>query len=402
MWASGTVQAPRTLGLGASLLRPAHLWGLMLTALGVPVLVLVGLLFALERRVAERAGTGRVLETLWAELLQDPGNRLLLWALAVLAPLAAVFLLAQRAAHIRVTSMGLQGHVPRWLGVGVFRQTAGRWDIRWEAVRRVRLVEPAPLHNPVQRLGRYRLVIETDRGETWLNPFAWFDRVGRDHRLGLGELLTFRRLDPARRVQSAPLIGAVRARGFDIEHDTHGGRAHARGFDLARHPGMVGQLALLFGTGLYALADTFFLAAYVPLEWMPAWPFVVTGVAAVLAVSALGRGAPRTERVVVGALVAGALIAAVYPATLRVNAATAEPETATYVAVGPGRFQARDAGLPAIDLTGAEVDEYWTQYPPGREHEFTLLHGIGGFHQLDLSPLHERTRRFYSRDAPDI
>lgn len=73
-----------------------------------------------------------------------------------------------------------------------------------------------------------------------------------------------------------------------------------------------------------------------------------------------------------------------------------QAHTVAYVATGAGRFEARDAGLPALDLSNEKVDEYWAEYPMGAEHPFTLLRGAGMFYQLDLTPFYARTRAFYA------
>src|SRR5690606_15413989 len=111
-------------------------------------------------------------------------------------------------------------------------------------------------------------------------------------------------------------------------------------------------LVMIFGAGLYALADTFVVDVHKPLGPLPLAPFVLFGVVAGIAASKLGRGAPKAERIGVGLLAVGACVAAAYPATLRFNAATAEPEVAAYVSAGGGRFVAPSERLPSIDLSG--------------------------------------------------
>lgn len=257
-----TTQPDRTtvpLALGAWLLRPRHTWALLAAVLGIPTLVLVALVFMIAADASEGpTGVVDVLAAFWAELVQDPGDRLMLGAAAVLAPLAAVLFAVQRRAYMHVTPAGLEAYIPRVLGLGLFRQSVGRWSVRWDV------------------------------------------------------------------------------------------------------------------------------------------PFAVTGAVAVLASSQLGRGAPSRERLAVGALTVVALVAAAHPATLRLNAATAEPETVAYVSLGTGRFEPPDDRLPPIDLSTLGVPEYWARYARGAEHEFTLLRGTAGFYQLALRPVYERTRRFYS------
>ncbi len=388
-------QAPLTLGLGTSLLRRDLTAGLIAAVLALPLAAIAGLLYLARDHHETEGPVAAAAQALRSALDREPDLGALLWLAAALLPLAIVFLLAQRAATLRVDTEGLAARIPRWLGIGLFRQTAGEWRIAWHTIRRVRLVQPRSTAKPVQQLGGFRLVIETDHGETWLSPFLWFDRSGDDHRLRLAEVIRSRRLDAARLLERAPLLRALQARGFELETSAANVPRRAPGFDLARHRGMAAQLVALFATGLYALLDTFFFGHYLPLEPLPTLPFALVAAAATVGVGILGRGAPAVERLAVGALTVAAVTWAVYPATLRLNALSATPVSVIYVATAPGRFHLPGAGVPAIDLTGHDVDAYWAQYPQGTLHEFTLLRGDGGFYQLDLSPLHARTRRFY-------
>jgi hypothetical protein len=383
------------LGLGASLLRGDTLAVPMAVLLVLPlVTVAVVLLLALPG-AEPGALPGLISEALRRALREQPHLDATLGMAALLAPVAAVYWLGQRSARLQADRDGLRGEIPRWLGIGLFRQTAGRWRIPWSAIRRVRLIEPAPAPNPIQRLGGFRLVIETEHGQTWVSPFTWFDRRGGDHRLTLKEALRARRLDPDRLVWRAALLRLMRARGITVEREQAVARRPTRGFDLTTHRGLAVQLVALFTGGLYALAETFFLDRYRPLEPLPGWPFALVAGAATLAVLMLGRGAPVRERLVVGALTVAALVVAVRPAMLRLNALSATPRTLAYVASAPGRFTPPVDALPLIDLHGESLDAYWSRYPPGASHEFTLLRGAAGFYQLDTAPLYARTRRFY-------
>jgi hypothetical protein len=385
-----------TLHLGMSLMRRAHLarllglaFGLLLTALAVVTY------WALANGAWDREGSD-LLGLLWKTVTQDPDLKLVLRALALLGPVGIVSIASQRQAYLQITSLGLEGNISKWTGLGLSRQTTGRWLVPWAAIRAVRLVHGRHARQPAQRLRGYRLVLDTDRGETWLAPFSWVNRQGRDHRLGLKEAFVFARFDPEAVLERAPLMGALRARGLVAESRSETWSLASAGFDLTGHRGLVIQLVLFFAAGFYAVFDTFVFAQYRPLEALPSLPFVAVTGAGALAVMMLGRGAPRAERLVLGVLTVAALTAAVHPALLRVNALTATPQEVAYVATGAGRFEARDAGLPALDLSNEDVNEYWAQYPIGAEHPFTLLRGAGMFYQLDLAPLYARTRSFYA------
>jgi hypothetical protein len=376
-----------------SLMRRTHLARLAGLAFGLPLIALAVVTYwVLANGVSDREGSD-LLGLAWKAVTQDP---LMLWALALLGPFGIVSIAGRRQAYLQITSLGLEGYIPRWTGLGLSRQTTGRWLVPWEAIRAVHLVHGRRARQPAQRLGDYRLVLDTDRGETWLAPFSWVDRQGRDHRLGLNEAFAFATFDPEAVLERAPLMGALRARGLVPEWRSQTRSRASTGFDLTGHRGLVIQLVLFFAAGFYAVFDSFVFAHYRPLEALPSLPFVAVTGAGALAVMMLGRGAPRMERLVLGVLTVAALTAAVHPALLRVNALTATPQEVAYVATGAGRFEARDAGLPALDLSDENVDEYWAQYPMGAEHPFRLLRGAGMFYQLDLAPLYARTRAFYA------
>lgn len=383
----------KVLHAGSSPLKTTHTWTLLAVALGLPLAALLAILATLPV-----AADGSICPAIWtalrAKFTDDPAHRWVLWSAAVLLPLATVLLILESRARLRLTHAGLEANIPRLLGLGWLRQTAGHWRVRWDEVRRVRLLGPAS-GNAMQQLAWYRLVIETDHGEKWVSAFRWHERGNKDHRLRLGELLTFHKLDAAARLRSAPLVRAIKERGFAIETDADTAAQLSPGFDLAQHRGLLALVGVFFVAGIYALTDALFLQPYLPLETPPAAPFLLVGTLAAVAAWKLGQGAPRIERSVVGVLAVAACVAATYPAMLRLNAATARAETLPYVSMGGGHFESEGEHLPALDLSGLGVPEYWAEYPPRTRHEFTLLKGSAGFYQLELAPVYERTRRFY-------
>lgn len=395
-----------TLALGISLFRPVHTWALLAMLVGMPLLALAVAVLGMQSASDGSSGAFGTLTTLLAEISRDPVDRTMLWLMAALVPVGAALWLARRRAFLRVTSMGIEANIPRAIAIDLPGQTCGEWRLRWEDVHRVSLVPGARVGtfrgiargNVLQRIRNSRLVIETAGGEKRLAPFLWFEPEAGDHRLGLGETLSFRNLDPIRRMLGAPLARGFTDRGFEIEVIDAVLDAEPIGYDLMRHKGMVVQLGVIFVAAFYALVDTFFVDVHKPLGPLPFAPFVLFGVIAAIAASKLGRGAPKAERIGVGLLAVGACVAAAYPATLRFNAATAEPEVAAYISAGGGRFAAPEERLPPIDLSGERVPEYFEQYPPGTEHEFEVLRGAAGFYQLEMAPFYARTRRFYDGD----
>jgi hypothetical protein len=375
------VSSPVTLRLSGSLIKRSHIKWLALLMLGLLAIMVVPL-FALV------AGQ----ENGWSGLLDDPDIKMMLWALAVLLPVMGLAFAGFRRAYLRLTPDGLEYFVPAWMAFGRAGQTAGARRFSWQDIRDVRLETPSTLYPQPQTLAAYRLILETAQGELRLSPYNWVD-PGSEHRLGLGEILRLRRLGPDRVVRQAPLFRFFQP--VDTREVTAASR-RSEHFDLTSHRGMMVQLLLLGGAGLYALADTFFLGHWRPLEAMPVTPFILVAVMGLVIVGPLGRGAPRAERLAVALFTVAALTAAVYPGLLRYNAATAPRLVVTYDALEPGYFVTPGMDLPEIDLTDRDLDEYWAEHPAGSRHDFYLLRGKAGFYQLDMMPFYARTRRFYS------
>ena len=401
---------PFTLTPGLSLLRRRVMVGMVALVLALPLALVVALLPVDSLVRGDEALWQAAVAFFRDAAADDPGLVYEAWLLVALLPLGLLALLGHWLAAIRVTPTGIDAHLPRWLGVGLLGQTGGRWRIVWSDIRAARLecADTAPGGGlmrrtaAVQALQAARLVIETDRGAIRLRPFPWYVRGARDHRLGLREVSIVGRLDPRACLARSPLVRALTAQGHGPEWaEAGGGGAVAGGYDLAKHRGMVAQMVLMAVAGLYAVTDAFFLGQFRVLDALPLWPFALVGAGAAVAVGPLGRGAPSGERVAVAALTVAALVAAVYPAMLRLNAWTADPVVVEYTAVAHGRFEA-PGDRPAIDLGDQRLDAYWREaVGAGGRHRFTLLQGVFGFRQVDLGPLYERTRAFYrEREAP--
>jgi hypothetical protein len=390
----------RTLSLSLSIVNATAERILTAMALIIPLVAL--LLALLPVLSSSEPSTGDwIVSTGW-KLISDIENAAML-ALLILFGTAAVVL--QRMAYLHVTPGGLQARIPLWSGKTLAHQTTGSWTLQWDAIRRVRLrTPPDSLRSSIQKLNWYCLVLETDEGEFKLNPFGWVDPDARDHRLGLNEVLSWRKIDTGQRIRHAPLFPIIQEQGFAIESAEDEQRQPTsplfEGYDLTRHKGMVTQLILLAGIGGYALIDLV-AGRYQPLEMVPVYPFLVAALPAAALANVLGRGAPPMERFGVGALLVIATVAATYPAMLRVNALTAEPRTLQYEAMTPGNFTPVNASTPAIDLSGRNLPEYWAEYPEGSQHEFTLMRGDAGFYQLNLAPFRARTREFYRQRRED-
>lgn len=134
-------QRSLSLHLGMSLLRRVHLARLLGLAFGLPLIALAVVAYwGLANGAWDREGSD-LLGLLWKTITQDPDLKLMLWALVLLGPVGIVSIASQRQAYLQITSLGLEGYIPRWSGLGFSRQTTGRWRVPWEAIRAVHLVQ---------------------------------------------------------------------------------------------------------------------------------------------------------------------------------------------------------------------------------------------------------------------
>lgn len=384
-----------------SLLRRSDTYWMLAVIVAIPLILLILALLLAIAISDDISNFSEAMASAWDSLNEGDSLDWRVWLAIALVPFAVIVLMIQRASYLKVTDIGMEGYLPRWLGHGFFGLSTGHWKIGWDSVRAIRLLAGKPRGNPAADIAGYRLTIDTGREQIILSPFPWIQTGGPDHRLSVSEMRRAKALNVGGVIERAPLVGILKDRGFEVATVAADAEEAASGFDLAKHPGMVVQLSLLAVFGLYAVLDAFFLGSFMPLEPLPAGPFVGATVAAALIALVSGRGAPARERWAVGMLLVVAVTGAVYPGLLRLNSMTAEPQIVTYQAVGPGQFESAEPGRPDLDLRKLDIAEYWAEYPPGSEYDFELLKGTVGFYQLDLSPLFARTREFYSTRSQD-
>jgi len=336
------------------------------------------------------------------EIAEQPAS-LVYWAgMAAVFGLVVFLFRTRSTARLHLTNTGIEASLPNWMGLFGQRQTAGDWQIGWHEITAATATHhdagPSRLSTNTPVMLKSRVILETARGDFWVNAFAWHD-PGDDHRLSLGELAFQRNFDIENRLASTPVYRALEARGIGVERagqaDLKMERPAPDGFDLSAHRGIKALLALFALALGYLVIDQFIVGRFQPLESLPLWPFAAAAMAGLPVVVLLSRGAPPTERAAIGGLVVVTLVAAAWPGTLRFNAMTAEKTRTTYSALEFGLFEPADPEIPIIDLRDAGLDEYWEQFPPGASHSFVLLKGDAGFWQLDPTPLYTRTREFY-------
>lgn len=168
-------------------------------------------------------------------------------------------------------------------------------------------------------------------------------------------------------------------------------------FDLWSHKGLTAAVVGFFVLGGYAVLDTYFISPWIYVGSPPTGPLLAAGSIG-LAVALLGgRGAPQMERYAIAGLLALSAAGAVYPALLRVNAAT-DPDGAAgyrFRQTAVGEFRAVDhPEIPAVRFDGER--EFWAQTEVGSEREFVLARGSLGFWQLDMRPVQMDMRLYYT------
>lgn len=342
----------------------------------------------------------------------------LIWGIPALALPWFWQALVTRSAVLELGRDGLSLRVTHLARVLDWRQSTGHITLPWSAIRRARLTAT---RRWTGRPGKALLVLEGDSNRIVLRPFVWVDRARADHRLSFREAVLPSPGYSPERVMDAPLLWALQARGIRVagfgpsrpapsaagDGDgsafsrprapaarTGPSRDEAGRFRLRSHRGLTVQLGIT-ALLLFVLLVDVLLSRFDALEALPLVPFMLTAVTGLLAVRFLGRGAPDPERWVVGGLTVAALIFAVAPALVWVNALTAGPRVLEYEARAPGVFASPDPAYPDLDLRDLNVPDYWAGYPPGSSHAFTLRRGIGGFAVLDRWPLLAATQRYY-------
>jgi len=357
--------------------------GLMALLVLVP-LALSGLLLYL----AGDAGLAEACRKALQAVIEDP----LLVAALVLLPIVLAYLwVVMRHERLLITDQGIEYRSALRGPLSFLGGLRPGWRLGWSDIESVSLSESG---SRPQMLQWWRLSLKPARGPARrVAPYVWYsvpDRAG----LKLSQVTRFDRGMCRRAVQNSPLYRAIKAR-MEIERD-ESPSALAEGFDLWSHKGLTVAVVGFFLVGAYAVGDAFFASPWVYLEAPPPGPFLAAGVVGLVLAQALGRGAPSLERWAVAGLFAVAAAGAVYPALLRVNAAT-DPDGAIayrFEQTGSGEFRSVDhPGMPALQFDGER--EFWAQTEVGSEREFVLARGSLDFWQLDMRPVQMDMRLFY-------
>lgn len=163
------------------------------------------------------------------------------------------------------------------------------------------------------------------------------------------------------------------------------------------------------GQALIAISMFFVLIAYAGVDFIlsgetyAAAPPVVSFLMGGALVAAIGfpwlrrAAVPAAESLVIAVLLGVGFGAALYPGLLRINQLTdpAGLQVVRYVLQRDFSLVPEKEGLPVLRFTG--FPEYWLQFSPGSVHEFQMRRGGLEFYQIDMAPVHEKTREFYRK-----
>jgi hypothetical protein len=269
--------------------------------------------------------------------------------------------------------MKLESEIPRFLAGGY----QGPWEIRWDEVDRVSLVDWLGLLQ-IRRKGFARMWLALK-----LNDWTPEDAQGSPASGPTG---------PTADVRSTALWQELARRGLFTGHKSDP-RVEALNFDLAKHPATKWALMVMAGLAAYWAIDGFF-AHEAWAEWRAKYivPHVVAGivgaVVATFALKAARTPSPVPINIVMPlALLLGFTVAlATWTGLIRVNQLVGGPlEEEPYV-----RNEACDKllpikqGLPAIEYTEL-AKGYWCQFPKDQRHTVLIRKGVANLYQVDLT-----------------
>jgi hypothetical protein len=273
------------------------------------------------------------------------------------------------------------------------------WSLQWSQVRGIRIVVPKAMFHP------NLVTLEFDAGSVKrrLQALHWSgDAEGKTaeaetwrERFLLGLRAARERDGALRKVEQSPLVRYAKEAGVKVTTGDAPGIGF--GFALEKHRHALVATVLVLSLLCYAVVD-FAMNEEVYAVDPPLVLFGVAGAIAVL-VSMLwlvSAGVPRAETLGLSLLLGAAAGAALYPGLLRVNEATDDEglrahdyRLTEYVVFSP-----LDPNLPVMTFPG--VADYWRQFKIGTIHRFELRKGGLGFYQVNMQPVHEKMREYFS------
>jgi hypothetical protein len=286
----------------------------------------------------------------------------------------------RNTARLTVDPAGIrmESDLPKFLGL--------RFDIRWEDIWKVTLVE---------RMGLLQI---RRRGFTAPPPSNvrlrdWYE-----------EGTAPAPKPPA--LKEAPLYKLFEEIGLFRAFLPEAGLA-AMNFDLAKHPATKVAMAVMAGLAAYWALDSF-LAKEAWAEWSGPYiaPHAVVGVLAAIAAGLALKGAKKPEPVplnitlVVAGILGFTAALASWTGLIRVNQSFGGPliEQSYVRNESCNALVPVNRGLPSIEYTD-QAKHYWCQFPRDYRHVVPVRQGLGGLYQVDLTKHTAAIREYRARQG---
>jgi hypothetical protein len=311
--------------------------------------------------------------------------------------LGTIVMLAKHQIRLVLTNEGLTINIPRLTGLGLLGLTTGSHRIPLTAIQSVELAPASGVQHIPQAIQQARLIIITREKTYRLQPYNFLREGGPDHRMGFGTLFGKSQSKVEALLVEAPLVQALSLATNKLSFTTTSTDETgplAGHFDLLKHKGMVIQMALLAGLGIYALVDYLLLTSFLVVGEWPLWPFICSGLLAGALGIRLGKGAPKVEHIGLSILLGLVGAVAVYPGLQRYTLIAAPaPIEITYQMTEIGYFE--HASYPDIDQRESGIPEYWESLTLGENYSFPLYEPVVGFAMVDMTPVYAKSRAFY-------
>ena len=276
------------------------------------------------------------------------------------------------------------------------------WTLAWAEVRTARFARSPLLAGPMAP----GFVLDAGGVSRSIRPYLWVDekelaqleaqtpgqalRVARETK---GEAL-------AAHIESSALMRGIRAKLAHLRINDAACALPSPEFALEKNLRSLIATGLFFALIAYAIAD--FMINHETYVETPSYEvFAAAGIGlAVLSIAWLRRGnVPTAESCAIALLLGIGSAAALYPGLLRLNQMT-DPvglQSFRYVLESDALLRPEQEDMPMLAFP--DLKAYWSQFPQGSVHEFSLRKGALDFWQVDMAPVHAQTRKFYSKQS---